>query len=123
MGPPHRRRSENSPKRAISGTISRVQTAHCMPNEGPIAQCNSAGGDLPITLSVAEAANLLGLRVARRHWDALREGSGTAEDIIEIVPTGNLPRGTPKDPIHSVGVVVIVVRGDADRSRGEDPLR
>src|SRR2546428_3208666 len=38
MGPPNRRRSENSPKRAISGTISRVQTAHCMPNEGPIAQ-------------------------------------------------------------------------------------
>ncbi len=63
------------------------------------------------------------LREARRHRDAFREGSGTAEDIIEIVPTGNLPRGTPKNPIHGVGVVVIVVRGIADRSRGEDPLR
>src|SRR5687768_15850757 len=47
------------------------------------------------------------VRKARRRRDVFRTELPTAEDVVEVIPTGSLARGTHKDPIHDVDVVVI----------------
>jgi len=52
-------------------------------------------------------ADLDDVREARRRRNVFRKGLGTADDVIDMVPTGSLSRGTHKDPIHDVDVVAI----------------
>jgi hypothetical protein len=47
------------------------------------------------------------VREARRRRDVFRTALPTAEDVLEVVPTGSLARGTHKDPIHDADVVVL----------------
>jgi predicted nucleotidyltransferase len=44
---------------------------------------------------------------ARRRRDVFRSALSSADDVIEVVPTGSVARGTHKDPIHDVDVVAV----------------
>jgi hypothetical protein len=52
-------------------------------------------------------AEIDAVREARRRRDVFRTALPTAEDVLEVVPTGSLARGTHKEPIHDVDVVVV----------------
>ncbi|MGW6278437.1 nucleotidyltransferase domain-containing protein [Kribbella sp. NPDC055071] len=47
------------------------------------------------------------LRTARQRRDVFKSGLGGEADVDEILPSGSLARGTHKDPINDVDVVVI----------------
>jgi hypothetical protein len=44
---------------------------------------------------------------ARRRRDVFREALGCAADVVEVIPTGSVARGTHKAPIHDVDVVAV----------------
>jgi predicted nucleotidyltransferase len=58
-------------------------------------------------LQSAVDAEIDAMRKARGRRDAFRTKLPTAEDVIEVFPTGSLARGTHKDPIHDVDLVVV----------------
>lgn len=58
-------------------------------------------------LQRAADADLEAVREARRRRDVFWKALPTAADVIEVVPTGSLARGTHKDPIHDVDVVAV----------------
>jgi len=58
-------------------------------------------------LQQAADAHIDAVREARRRRDEFRTALPTAEDVLDVLPTGSLARGTHKDPIHDVDVVVI----------------
>jgi predicted nucleotidyltransferase len=58
-------------------------------------------------LQQAADAEIDAVREARRRRDVFRTALPTAEDVLEVVPTGSLARGTHTDPIHDVDVVVV----------------
>lgn len=58
-------------------------------------------------LQRAADAEIEAVREARRRRDVFRTALPSAEDVLEVVPTGSLARGTHKDPIHDVDVVVV----------------
>lgn len=47
------------------------------------------------------------LREARRRRDIFRTELALADDVVEVRPSGSLARGTHKDPIHDVDIVVV----------------
>ena len=47
------------------------------------------------------------VREARARRDLFRAAFGSEGDVDEVIPSGSLARGTHKDPIHDVDVVVI----------------
>ena len=49
---------------------------------------------------------------ARRRRDIFRAAFGPLGDVKEVVPSGSLARGTQKDPIHDVDLVVIFDAND-----------
>ena len=58
---------------------------------------------------VQTAANATAAAVeeARRRRDVFRSALSGADDVMDVVPTGSVARGTHKDPIHDVDVVAI----------------
>lgn len=58
-------------------------------------------------LQRAVDAEIDAVREARRRRDVFRTALPRAEDVLEVLPTGSLARGTHKDPIHDVDVVVL----------------
>src|SRR5262245_25919647 len=48
-----------------------------------------------------------GVKEARRRRDVFRSALGGADDVVEVIPSGSLARGTHKDPIHDVDLVVV----------------
>jgi hypothetical protein len=63
-------------------------------------------------------ADIATVREAQRRRNVFRTALPTADDVVEVVPTGSLARGTHKDPIHDVDVVV-VYEADAHPEWGE----
>lgn len=47
------------------------------------------------------------LKTARQRRDVFKSGLGGESDVAEVLPSGSLARGTHKDPINDVDVVVI----------------
>jgi hypothetical protein len=47
------------------------------------------------------------VKEARRRRDLFRDAFATEADVVETVPSGSLARGSQKDPIHDVDVIVI----------------
>jgi Nucleotidyltransferase domain len=58
-------------------------------------------------LQRAADADLDSVREARRRRDVFRKALPAARDVVEVIPTGSLARGTHKDPIHDVDVVAV----------------
>lgn len=52
-------------------------------------------------------ADVEAVREARRRRDIFRSAFGSEEDVVEVLPSGSLARGTQKDPIHDVDLIVI----------------
>lgn len=44
---------------------------------------------------------------ARRRRDIFREAFGAEPDVVEVIPSGSLARGTQKDPIHDVDLIIV----------------
>lgn len=47
------------------------------------------------------------VKAARKRRDVFRTVLTGAEDVVEVVPSGSVSRGTHKDPIHDVDLLVI----------------
>lgn len=47
------------------------------------------------------------VKEARRRRDLFRSAFGAEADVIEVIPSGSLARGTQKDPIHDVDLIVV----------------
>ncbi|WP_112141081.1 SMODS domain-containing nucleotidyltransferase [Glycomyces dulcitolivorans] len=47
------------------------------------------------------------VKEARRRRDLFKEAFDAEPDVVEVVPSGSLARGTHKDPIHDVDVVLV----------------
>jgi predicted nucleotidyltransferase len=58
-------------------------------------------------LQSAANASLEAVQEARRRRDVFRDALERATDVIEVIPTGSLARGTHKDPIHDVDLVAV----------------
>lgn len=56
-------------------------------------------------------ADIAYVREARARRDLFRDAFLSEDDVVEVVPSGSLARGTHKDPIHDVDVIVVF---DAD---------
>jgi hypothetical protein len=52
-------------------------------------------------------ADIGAVREARRRRDIFRAAFGNEADVVEVVPSGSLARGTQKDPIHDVDLVIV----------------
>ena len=52
------------------------------------------------------------LKTARQRRDVFKSGLGGQADVDEVLPSGSLARGTHKDPINDVDVVVIYDESD-----------
>jgi hypothetical protein len=59
------------------------------------------------------------VRKARERRDLFNDGLGPLEDVVEVVASGSLARGTQRDPINDVDVIV-VFDSDAHPTWGED---
>lgn len=65
------------------------------------------------------------VREARKRRDLFKGAFGAESDVKEVVPSGSLARGTQKDPIHDVDVILIFDRdqhpdwGTPGKSAGE----
>lgn len=46
------------------------------------------------------------VKEARRRRDLFLDALGAEEDVVETVPSGSLARGSQKDPIHDVDVII-----------------
>ena len=64
---------------------------------------NSGFDDLQTTVNASPES----LKEARRRRDVFRAALGGAADIVEIIPTGSVARGTQRDPIHDVDLVAV----------------
>lgn len=49
---------------------------------------------------------------ARRRRDLFRGAFGQLPDVEEVIPSGSLARGTQKDPIHDVDLVIVFSQSD-----------
>lgn len=47
------------------------------------------------------------VREARRRRDLFKTAFAREEDVVEVIPSGSLARGTQKDPIHDVDTVIV----------------
>lgn len=63
-------------------------------------------------------ADLTAVREARARRDLFKEAFGPLPDVLEVIPSGSLARGTQKDPIRDVDVIV-VFNGDDHPDWGE----
>jgi SMODS domain-containing protein len=63
-------------------------------------------------------ADIEQVREARGRRDIFKGAFGTERDVYEVIASGSLARGTQKDPIHDVDVV-IVFDGDQHPNWGE----
>lgn len=52
-------------------------------------------------------ADIEAVREARSRRDLFKGAFGTEDDVLEVLPSGSLARGTQKDPIHDVDVILI----------------
>lgn len=52
-------------------------------------------------------ADLETVREARRRRDIFRSAFLLETDVVEVIPSGSLARGTQKDPIHDVDLVIV----------------
>lgn len=52
-------------------------------------------------------ADMPAVREARRRRDVFRTALGGLDEVKEVVPSGSLARGTHKDPIHDVDLLVV----------------
>lgn len=52
-------------------------------------------------------ADMPAVREARRRRDVFRAALGGLEEVKEVIPSGSLARGTHKDPIHDVDLLVV----------------
>lgn len=52
-------------------------------------------------------ADITHVREARVRRDLFKAAFGAETDIAEVVPSGSLARGTHKDPIHDVDVIIV----------------
>ncbi len=52
-------------------------------------------------------ADITHVREARARRDLFKGAFGTEEDVEEVIASGSLARGTHKDPIHDVDVIVV----------------
>ena len=57
-------------------------------------------------------ANIEEVREARRRRDLFKTSFGGLSDVDEVVPSGSLARGTQKDPIHDVDLVIVYSASD-----------
>jgi hypothetical protein len=58
-------------------------------------------------LQTAVNASPESVKEARRRRDLFRNAFGGDEDVTEGVPSGSLARGSQKDPIHDVDVIIV----------------
>ena len=47
------------------------------------------------------------VREARRRRDLFRDAFAPEDDVVEVFPSGSLARGSQKDPINDVDVVIV----------------
>jgi hypothetical protein len=59
------------------------------------------------TFQSVVSADVDAVREARRRRDLFRSAFATEADVLEVVPSGSLARGTQKDPIHDVDLILI----------------
>ena len=52
-------------------------------------------------------ADIAVVREARRRRDIFRAAFNGESDVVEVIPSGSLARGTQKDPIHDVDLIVV----------------
>jgi predicted nucleotidyltransferase len=57
-------------------------------------------------------ADMDSVREARRRRDLFKSAFVSLEDVLEVLPSGSLARGTQKDPINDVDVVVVFDEAD-----------
>ncbi|TQK17945.1 hypothetical protein FBY40_0428 [Microbacterium sp. SLBN-154] len=57
-------------------------------------------------------ADVESVREARRRRDVFRAAFSKEEDVLEVVSSGSLARGTQKDPIHDVDLILIYSADD-----------
>lgn len=69
---------------------------------------NDAFGIFQVAINVPSKP----LKVARQRRDVFKSGLGGESDVEEVLPSGSLARGTHKDPINDVDVIVIYDEGD-----------
>src|SRR5262245_42744846 len=98
------------------GSIARVRRrAGFRPVSIPVAQpragcgkgvamdLNKAFDDLQRTVNASPEA----VKEARRRRDLFRDAFAAEADVAETVPSGSLARGSQKDPIHDVDVIIV----------------
>lgn len=52
-------------------------------------------------------ADIVAVREARRRRDIFKSAFLHEADVVEVIPSGSLARGTQKDPIHDVDLVIV----------------
>lgn len=52
-------------------------------------------------------ADIEAVREARRRRDIFRTAFRGEADVVEVIPSGSLARGTQKHPIHDVDLVIV----------------
>lgn len=52
-------------------------------------------------------ADMEAVREARRRRDIFKAAFAGESDVLEVIPSGSLARGTQKDPIHDVDLIVV----------------
>ena len=57
-------------------------------------------------------ADINAVREARARRDLFKEAFGPLPDVEEVIPSGSLARGTQKDPIRDVDVIIVFNGGD-----------
>lgn len=73
------------------------------PGRRTVVDVNDAFGIFQDAVNVPPKA----LRQARDRRDIFKDGLGGESDVEEVIPSGSLARGTHKDPINDVDVVVV----------------
>ena len=69
-------------------------------------------------------ADITHVREARTRRDLFKGAFGTEDDVKEVIASGSLARGTHKDPIHDVDVIVVFDQDEhPEGARREAPPR
>lgn len=61
------------------------------------------------------------VREARARRDVFRSELGGEPDVVDVLPSGSLARGTQRDPIHDVDLVVVYEQGSHPQWEDEAP--